>query len=126
MTGSGKFQPNNHSGAKLTAQAVVWGREQYDAHCRTKGREGMNMRQIAEIQGVSRETVARYLRGETWKSVAMLDDVLADDQEAAQERMAQAMAPSQDSAEIQASLARLMGKLEIQSQPKEKDDDQGK
>jgi hypothetical protein len=65
------------------------------------------MRQIAEVQGVSRETVARYIRGETWKSIAIDGDALADDRDAALERQAIAMAPAIDSAVIQASLAKL-------------------
>jgi hypothetical protein len=116
------FSRQNLSGAKLNGEMVLWGRKQYQLHIDTQGRQGMNMRQIADVQQVSRETVARYLRGETWKQFG-----LPGEHEAAQEQrienMAKQFAPALDSAEIQASLAKL-ARLGITGKPSEerKDD----
>jgi hypothetical protein len=120
-----KFSKGNNSSAKLTPEQVVWGREQYDLHIRTRGREGYNMRQLADIQEVSRETVARYIRGETWKQYggpgehqdATAPSSAAELHDAALQRQATLMAPAPQSAEIQASLAKL-GTLLKKEEPK--------
>lgn len=101
-----KFSRQNLSGAKLTGEMVLWGREQYELHLQRRG-QGMNMRQIAEVQMVSRETVARYIRGETWKELGLGAGEHEQARESAIERMSAATAPANDSPEILASLARL-------------------
>lgn len=99
-TAMSKFSKQNLSGAKLTGEMVLWGREQYAAGL-------LNMRQLAAIQMVSRETVARYIRGETWKELGLGAGEHQEAREEAIRRMAEATAPAHDSPQIQASLARL-------------------
>ena len=133
----GKFGLQNIRAGKLTPDLVLWGREQYDLHIRTRGREGLNMRQIAEVQQVSRETVARYIRGETWKQYggpgeyenATTPSAAQEFHELALERQAIMTAPANDSAEMQASMAKVaqkLAKLGLTSEPPPAQDGQSK
>ena len=98
------MQQNRLGRAKLTAEMVQWGREQYALGL-------MNMRQIAQAQGVGREAVARYIRGETWVNAAemppgFVTPSMAEHQQGA---LVQAHMPQEVAdAAVQASLARLM------------------
>jgi predicted transcriptional regulator len=120
----GKFGLQNIRAGKLTPDLVLWGREQYDLHVRTRRTQGLNMRQIAEVQQVSRETVARYIRGETWKQYggpgehenATAVSSAIEFHDIALARQAIATAPASDSAVIQASLAKL-AQLGVKPEP---------
>lgn len=101
------FSKGNLRGRRLSPEQVLWGRAEYDKHVASQGRAGLNMREIAEVQGVSRETVARYLRGETWKQFSSGFRESQEMHEMALQQKAQLEAPSANSAEIQASLAKL-------------------
>jgi hypothetical protein len=101
------FSKHNVRASKLTPEMVIWGREQYRLHLETRGMEGMNMRQLANLQQVSRETVARYIRGESWQGLEQGLNNLAEQRDQIAQRMAPVLAPSTESAEIQGSLARL-------------------
>jgi len=94
---------------------VLWIREAYD-------RRELNQRQLAERFNVSRETIARIVRGETWKQFAGpgTDRPTVDQNqiEEALEDIAIRTAPALESAEIQASLAKL-AKLGIVGKPLE-------
>lgn len=113
------FNKGNIRGGKVTPMEVLWIREAYD-------RRELNQRQLAERFNVSRETIARIVRGETWKQFAGpgTDRPTVDQNqiEEALEDIAIRTAPALESAEIQASLAKL-AKLGIVGKPLEDSED---
>jgi hypothetical protein len=105
------FNRSNIRAAKLTPEQVVVIRELYNA--------GRTQRELCQAYGVSKETIGRIVRGESWIAYGGPGEhrgatelpVEANLDLAAHEQIARQPPTAQTEAEIQASLARTMAKL---------------
>lgn len=114
---TGKFTPGHKRAAKLTALEVIAIREKY-------WQQGYTQGQLAREYHVGTAQIGKIVRGEAWQDLGGVgyhtnaEEAPAEQRlrESAEDTLILQSAPTVSEQEVQASLARLMGKLELKDE----------